>query len=788
MAIIYPRFLRNILDVHEGLQSQISYPFFDSACRKYEALRSSIVDGIAVQKVLSKYGLTEYEYRKGLKAFQRVGVSGLIGLDVPHLMEELNVEIERMVFVLKKARSSIPATKMVLILKGFNLEIPISRMRHLYASHGWALGTKPYEQVDFWSLNLKVIGLSKLHSKQLVGNSFFRKNDKLQTLIEVFRTIGERGITKRYPGSRVSFKQHKESFLSLGLLGLVDRARPPFRNSKLGFEEEGKIVLSKIQKPKKDEAHYLKILSYKKITVSPTCITNIFTRWKVNEFSSKFKGELERFLDPDGDDVQHSSIKILPDAAPLKLDLGFISFVENLQSQPTPLASPGIFLFLPYLDRLKIYEKSFSILDLDSNNGYSWFSLLLLNIGRIIGGISSISKACRKHELSLPLMAGLVSMPCKDTFLNKIASIGETDLLQSRQYLTFAAKKNGLIEGKRIAFDFKMRDFTGDDVELKNIGKGPSPVRKVCFPGFRPHLAWDVDTGAPIALEFRNGKARATTTIKRYIRELLKQSIGTHDVERVYLDSEYTAEHVWQYIVDSEEGLGADLTMCIKRNKRVKKYIDEFLETNPTWIFFDEDHTYTKETFRIPIRQTKKELQCVVKRKESNGRLRCFGSTLKGLDSGGILKEYRIRWRIETGIKDLVENYYFDGIPGIIPHHIDVHYFIVTLTRMLYEMFCKDYEYALNPDKSQKTLDTVRPEFLIGTNATLSRRSDELIVTWNDHYPEAQHHALKVLFSKLNKEMQNGLPFLGGLKLKFDIGSERPKHLQNRIKRGPVEF
>jgi hypothetical protein len=158
------------------------------------------------------------------------------------------------------------------------------------------------------------------------------------------------------------------------------------------------------------------------------------------------------------------------------------------------------------------------------------------------------------------------------------------------------------------------------------------------------------------------------------------------------------------------------------------------------------------------------------------------------LDSKGVLEEYRIRWRIETGIKDLVENYFFDGVPGTDPHRIDIHYFIVTLTRMLYEMFCKDYEYAMNPDKSQKTLDRMRPEFLTGTNATLSRLGDQLIIIWNDFYPEKQHEALKALFNKLNKEMQKGLPFLGGLKLRFDIGPKRSNNLQNKIQRGSFEF
>ena len=400
-----------------------------------------------------------------------------------------------------------------------------------------------------------------------------------------------------------------------------------------------------------------------------------------------------------------------------------------------------------------------------------------------LGGISSVSKACRTHELSLPLMAGLVAMPCKDSFLNKLASIDEAQLLQLRRHLTQAANQHQLIKGKRIALDFKMSDFTGDDVELKNIGKGPSPKRKICFPGFRPHLAWDVDTGAPISLEFRNGRARASTTIKRFIRELLQQSLGNHSVEHLYLDSEYTAEHVWKFIVDPDKGLGADLTMCIKQNKKVKKFINSFLETNPTWLFYDEDHTYSEQTFQIPIKQTNQTLQCVLKRKESTGQLRCFGSTLKGLSSMGILKEYRIRWTIENGIKDLVANYFFNNIPGIDPHRINIHYFVVTLARILYEMLCQEYEQSRNSNGSKKTLDTLRREFITGSNAVLSRENNELIIRWKDHYPEKQHETLQSLFDTLNEKSRQGLPFLGGLGLRFEISPPRSEDLHNKFKR-----
>ncbi len=791
MAIIYPHFLRTIISVHDRLSQNIPYPFFDQACIRYEVLRAVLYGKKDPETVIQKFGITEYEFRKSRLAFLKHGTAGLIGTDSKQLVEPFPTEAERMVFVLKNARPWIPATKMTTLLKGFNHNFPVRIIRHLYASYGWALGTKSCANIDFGSLNLKTATLAQLWMTSSTGRKeFFGKNDKLQKLLEVFRTPDERGIAKRYPGSRVSFQQHKKSFLSIGLVGLVDRARPPFRNSKLGFSEEGRIILSTIQNPDKKEKHWLGILKTKKINIGPTCLTNIFKRWDLEKFQSRFVGDIARLSEEENEIAEEPAIH--PDRMPtvghMRLDRGFVSFFENLTNQPASLSNPGVFIFLHYLNRLKIYEKAACLTDIDPADGYSWFSFLLLNIGRIVRGISSISKACRTSEISLPVAAGLVAMPCNDSILNGLAEISDSALLQLRRYLTKAAKSNDLIEGKKIAFDFKMRDFTGDDIALKNIGKGPSPKRKICFPGFRPHIAWDAETGAPISIEFRNGRARATTTIKRFVRELLKESLGAQAVEHVYLDSEYTAEHVWQYVVDPDNGLGADLTMCIKRNRKVKKKIDTFLETNPTWLFFDDEHTYAEQTFEIPIGGSDKILHCVLKRNEKNGAMRCFGSTLENMDSNSILKEYKTRWTIENGIKDLVQNYYFDQIPGIDPHRINVHYFVVTLARILYEMFSREYADICNSDDTVKMLDTLRPEFITGTNAIMTRQHDTLVVKWTDAFPEKKHRALKLLFDRLNEDSDSGLPFLGGIKIRYEIGEPRPENFRNRCKRDFVEF
>jgi hypothetical protein len=334
----------------------------------------------------------------------------------------------------------------------------------------------------------------------------------------------------------------------LGLIGLVDQARPSFRNSKLGFKEEGWMILSKIQHPHKNESDYQKMLRTKQIHVDLTCIKKIFARWNVAAFQSKFKGNLERLIHPDEPRLESDTLPALPSTThrvpPLRLDSGFVEFLKSLSVKPVPLANPGMFLFLPLLQRLNLFEVTSRLMDTDPDRGYSWFSLLLLNLSRILGGISSVSKACRTHELSLPLSAGLVEMPCKDSILNGIATITEEQLLLLRRFLTKAAYDHELVEGRCIALDFHMRDFTGNDVELKNIGKGPSPKRKICFPGFRPHLARDVVTGAPLSLEFRGGTARGTTTFKRFIRELLPETLADQSVEHIYLDSEYTGQKI----------------------------------------------------------------------------------------------------------------------------------------------------------------------------------------------------------------------------------------------------
>ena len=75
MTVIYSPFLREILNTHDLLAQNTFYPFFDPACRRYEAIRSALVDRKSLSSIFETLGITEYQYRQALAAFRKGGVA-----------------------------------------------------------------------------------------------------------------------------------------------------------------------------------------------------------------------------------------------------------------------------------------------------------------------------------------------------------------------------------------------------------------------------------------------------------------------------------------------------------------------------------------------------------------------------------------------------------------------------------------------------------------------------------------------------------------------------------------
>lgn len=167
-----------------------------------------------------------------------------------------------------------------------------------------------------------------------------------------------------------------------------------------------------------------------------------------------------------------------------------------------------------------------------------------------------------------------------------------------------------------------------------------------------------------------------------------------------------TGKDVWNFILDSKEGMGADITACLKQNSFVRKERDKFLFKHNNeegfWIHYDDQHVYTKKTFLLTWKFSQKgvekelQLNCVIKKNIKNGSLRCFGSSKKNFSSKQILEDYSYRWSIEIGIKDLNQSYYLTNCPGKNPHHVNIHFLIVSICRHLFRMIQRDIGDLIN--------------------------------------------------------------------------------------------
>ena len=57
------------------------------------------------------------------------------------------------------------------------------------------------------------------------------------------------------------FFYYWKSFNSYGLLGLFDKGQEVFRDSKLGLDNEARIVIDKLQNPNRKEVFYVRVIA-----------------------------------------------------------------------------------------------------------------------------------------------------------------------------------------------------------------------------------------------------------------------------------------------------------------------------------------------------------------------------------------------------------------------------------------------------------------------------------------------------------------------------------------------
>ena len=701
----------------------------------------------------------------------------------------------------------MPATKASIIMNGFNCNSTADDILSIYASHGFAIGLKKYaEKFDFNDINRRVSQLSWIINQPFDSNevSLFQKRYwAMRSYLTSERRKKEEAIQSS-GFKRSLFFYYWKSFTQYGLLGIVDKGKEIFRESKMGLANEARIIIDKLQHPDRKNTYYVKQLETKGIKIDRSSLSKIFSKWSISTYKTEFISNLERLeKETDHSEQDKVDLKIKVNKHPRYVDTNFILLLEGIKKNGLYVDAPGLFIIWSYLEELGIFNilSEMGLTYSKNGKGYNWFDHFLLNIARIFYGISSYSRACNQEEPSLSLFSHLVSLPCNDSFLNGLGSISEKQVFKLQQWLIQRCKELGIIEGKKIAFDFKQIDLNVDMGELRGFGKGPSSKKKICCHSFRPHIVWDLDTGNIIALEFRKGSARGTTTVKRFTKDfILKPFKGIF--KEVYIDSEYTGKDVWNFILDSKEGMGADITACLKQNSLVRKARDQFLfkhnNDRDFWIYYDDQHVYSRKTFILTWKYFQKgkedneegkemQLNCVIKKNIKNGSLRCFASSKKKLSSKQILEDYSYRWKIEIGIKDLNQSYYMTNCPGKTPHHVNVHFFIVSICRHLYRMIQRDIEALLKrKDGSIKTLQSMREVLFRQGSAKLTLKDGTFEVNFLNSYSSQLTSQLKEYYNAIYERYSNGMEIIGGMKVKYNFKIPLGKEHKNSMKKMPL--
>jgi hypothetical protein len=708
--------------------------------------------------------------------------------------------VERKVIVLKKGYPALPATKAAIILKGFGYKLTTDEILKIYASYGLVRNLKDLaSSYDFMDINRRIERLACLLEQPSVSKEVKKIQSRYQSIHSYMwaeKRKKEEAI-KNNPLSRSLFFYYWKSFTMYGMLGLIEKGKQLFRNSKLGIEHEAKIVIDKIQNPSRGEKFYIERLRYKGINVDRSAIAKIFAKWEVSSFKSSFISNLIRLDSLPDKEVDEVEVVDMRKEIPRYVDMNFIKFLKGLQKEGVFIDAPGLLVLWVYIEELGIHHKLHEMGLANDNKGYCWFDYFLFTIARIFYGIPTYSQACLHEEPSLLFFSHLIQSPCNDSLLNGIGSITQEQVFQLQRWLLARLKELGIIRAERVAYDFHHIDLDVLFSKLRQFGKGPSPKKKVCYNGFRPHIAWDVDTGCLIIAEFRKASARGPSTFKRFVEDFMFP-LFKGLFQEVYVDSEYTGKNVWNFVLDSDSGMNAQLTACIKQNAFVKRHRDNFLfeykEDKSFWCYWDDDHVYSSRTFKLSweyclsnITEPKKlTLHCVVKKNIKTGKLRCFGSSKETISSKEILEDYSCRWIIENGIKDLIISYFLDKCPGTDPHHVNVHFLMVSICRYLYRMIQADVgSLMINNNGSVKSLHTMREYLFKQGCSKVNISKDTIHVYFQNSFSPKLTKQLNTFYNVIHKKIEGGLKILGGLKLEFHLRPPYGDEHKNAFKKLP---
>jgi len=586
--------------------------------------------------------------------------------------------------------------------------------------------------------------------------------DHLQQRIELMNTLFQcrkkrqiRPILTTFGISPNRFYVLKNRYMIYGVWGLTDLVQKGRSGEKISPELELQIIEKRLMDPSLSTTKMIKDL---KLKCSKANVQKVYKRWDLSRFKTPIpiRGTLSSPV-PVKVRRKKSGMKPsvksrIPDLianARLKVNSSFLRFTKTLAYRKVVISNPGAIIAAPFLDQLGGVEalntyapKNFRPVDITNN--------IIVNVLRIISGFPTIHDYTMNSDRSVAIASGLSLNPAKSRFYDSFDTLRFEHLEPLRNDASRRARELNIIEGKHIAFDYHCDPCDSRFPRDKALSKSPDKKGDLVY-AHRPHIIWDSMTNTIINIAYCEGRSRAPSALYKFCEDNLFKIIDTDVLEEIYADSEYTGEKQLVYLMVRSE---SNITMCLKQNPKIKKWKEKTIKQE-MWQDYEKDYRIASRDFTLP--ETAKRFRFIVKQNKETQETRCFGSTHTDYSPKKILDSYHIRWPVETGIKDLMENYFLNKPTGTSPEKVETHYYCVMLARLTVDYFrsvlcCSEWQ---SPENWQCVLSTIRTSMFSSQNCELSLHdSGDLLLTFLD----GDRYGIKTeLAKRMEQRKQAGL-------------------------------
>lgn len=703
-------------------------PFF----RTYSALYEIWAKRKSQRKVSSSLGIS----RKILKNWETTFVDyGAVGL-LPELSHiKVDPRLESLAILVKSCRPHERASytlKMAKALEipGASLEI-IRRIQRCYG-HGQRMDDKDIEyyqglQHILMSVSKQKQKKSRVHDAKDRPHTFFNYDkDHLQQRVELLRSLSScnkkrqtRPILREFAISPNRFYVLKNRYLIYGIWGLADLVQKGQIGEKISPEVELKIIEDRLMDSRLSAAKMIKKL---KLKCSRANVQKIYKKWELSRFKEPvaIRGVLPRRVPEQLDGGQ--SVGVLsakarfPDLIKterLKVNRSFNRLVKCMAYRKVIIANPGALIIAPFLDQLGVVEALHTYGPHASRNS-EITNNIIVNVLRIIVGFPSIHDYTMNSDRSVAIASGFSLNPGKSRFYDSFDKLRFNHLQSLRNDASRRGKELNIIEGREIAVDYHCDPSDSRFPRDKSLSKSPDKKGDLVY-AHRPQILWDSITNTIINIAYCEGRSRAPSALYKFCEENLFKIIDQDVLAEIYADSEYTGEKQLVYLMVRSD---SNITMCLKQNFKIKKWKKEAIEEGQ-WEDYGEAYQIVSKDFTLA--ETGKSFRFIVKQNKETGVTRCFGSTHTDYSPTRILNSYHIRWPVETGIKDLIENYFLNKPSGTSPEKVESHYYCVMLARLTIDYFKSTFcnSHWRTPEEWECVLSTIRTSIFCNQNCEL---------------------------------------------------------------------